>query len=92
MSDTTFGDGSGQSGEAVRPYLEATRYAVAEIIVKEDQLHHIRMETGQLDMTLREAAVWMTDYLVPAGCSPRPWPGELAEAFGNKVRTTFDDT
>ena len=73
-----------------RPYLEATRYAVAEII--SDQLHHIRMETGNPDMTLREAAVWMTDYLVPDGCSPKPWPGELAEAFGKKVRTTFDDS
>ena len=46
-----------------RPYLEATRAGVAEII--SDQLHHIRMEAGQADMTLREAAVWMTDHLFP---------------------------
>ena len=88
MIDTTFGDGSGRSGEAVRPYLETTRYAVAEIIVSEDQLHHIRMEAGQPDMTLREAAVWMTDYLFPDRSFPKPWPGELAEQFGKKVKTT----
>ncbi len=45
------------------PYLEATQAAVAEIIVKEDQLDHIRLEAGYLDMTFREAAVWMTGYL-----------------------------
>ncbi len=47
-----------------RPYLEATRYAVAEIIVSADHLHHVRLEAGDPEMTLREAAVWMTDYLM----------------------------
>ncbi len=45
------------------PYLEATLLAVREIIVKEDQLDHIRMEAKHPDMTLREATVWMTGYL-----------------------------
>lgn len=50
---------------ADRPYLEATRYAIAELIVSVDQLEHVRLEAGNPDMTLREAAVWMTDHLFP---------------------------
>jgi len=55
-----------------RPYLETTvsyrdmvTAGVAEMIVKEDQIEHVRMEAGNSDLTLREAAVWMTDQLFP---------------------------
>ncbi len=48
-----------------QPYLEATIAGFADIIISEDQIDHVRMEAGNPDMTLREAAVWMTDQLFP---------------------------
>ena len=56
-----------------RPYLEATIAGFAEIIVSEDHLEHVRLEAGNPDMTLREAAVWMTDYLTSPTVQRRRW-------------------
>ena len=60
-----------------RPYPEATRFAVAEMIVSEDQLEHVRLEAGNPDMTLREAAVWMIDRLFPSTPYDPSTPYEL---------------
>ena len=55
-----------------RPYLEATRWAVAETLASQEHLDRVRLEAENPDMTLREAAVWMTDHLFP----PLPRTGE----------------
>ena len=80
--------------ESDRLYLEATRWAVADTLASQEHLDRVRVEAKQPDMTLREAAVWMTDQLFPDERPSNPWMpgGELAELFGKQVRTTFDDT
>lgn len=48
-----------------RPYLEATIAGLADIIHSEGYLENVRVEAGKPDMTLREAAVWMVQYMFP---------------------------
>ncbi len=45
------------------PYREATRAAIADMIIGESRLDDVRAKAGNEYMTLRQASEWMTDYL-----------------------------
>ncbi len=65
-------------------YREATRAAIADMIIGESRLDDVRVKAGNEYMTLRQASVWMTDYLFP----PDPhWDNLSDKVTGTGERT-----